>query len=345
RVKKMLGTGPFMFKRENKGVSVEMVRNPNYWDKGLPYLDGIIHYIISDDLAIEGALRTKRIDMLLPTIHELKGASLRKVLKDLPDLKWDEHPVTSHRWLWPQNEKAPWNDVRVRRALLLAIDKWEVIEIAQQGAGIVGGYLQPGSGWEFPVDELAKRPGYHAPTANDIAEARRLLKEANFPFEKEWPIIVRADVKYMRNAAEVLVAHLKKLGIKTKLDPEEVGTFYNRAYAGDFDLMMMGNTMEMSDPDIVIGQSYLSGLAANYGKYSNPRVDELFMKQQVTLDLGERRRLVREIEDILFRDITRVSLWWDMDQTLWWPWVRDYTVPNNRYANKEYRTVWLADRY
>ncbi|MBI2906941.1 MAG: hypothetical protein HYX92_04730 [Chloroflexi bacterium] len=174
----VVGTGPYKFKSFSPGASWSAAKNSDYFIKGRPYLDGIIWYIIPDLATRFAALRTHRIQVtpfgtqgLTPSQSEI----IRKELSDKIIVQRCSSPgFLSFRM---PNTKAPWSDLRVRRAVELTIDRPKVIKVAMEGVADVGGFMPPGE-WSLPDAELLKMPGFRQTKDADIAEAKRFMAEA-----------------------------------------------------------------------------------------------------------------------------------------------------------------------
>ncbi len=173
-----VGTGPFKLKQFNPNISLELTKNTDYYINGLPYLDGIQFYTIKDGATRFSAFRTKRVMLTHVGSTGLTPQEAEIVERDMADKAVVyKHDRLSRGTIMFNFHRKPWDDVRVRRAVNLAIDRQAAIKI--QGAGFLGSiYAAP---WGMPAAEVAKLPGYRQPKDADIAEAKRLLAEAGFP--------------------------------------------------------------------------------------------------------------------------------------------------------------------
>ncbi|MDP2952541.1 MAG: hypothetical protein Q8O76_04415, partial [Chloroflexota bacterium] len=135
---------------------------------------------------------------------------------------------------------------------------------------------------------------------------------------------------------------LVKIGIDATLNPKESGAFYADAFAHNFDLMNHAVGYSVADPDVFISELYLKNSASNYGEYYNAQVEELFVKQSQAIDQGERRKLVRQIQDIFLKDHPNIIYFWQANWAFWWPEVRDWAPASSIYLNQKFQDVWLA---
>ena len=176
--KNMMGSGPFKFVSHDIGQSMKGERNPDYYHKGKPYLDGFIG-IFADKQAVRvEAIHSGRAAM------EFRGLP-PSAINDLQRELGDKVTVQTSDWncgnvVTPNQKRKPFDDVRVRRALLLAIDQWHGAPALSKIANVrtVGGIVFPGSPLAATKEELQKLAGFWPDIEKSRAEARRLLKEA-----------------------------------------------------------------------------------------------------------------------------------------------------------------------
>ncbi|MDP2953096.1 MAG: ABC transporter substrate-binding protein [Chloroflexota bacterium] len=338
--KDVVGTGAFVFKEHMRGSHMFAEKNPAYFKAGLPYLDGIMRYIISDDGAVEAALRTGRIDLTLPWNYRPPPNIRQKLIQSVPGMTEQLAPGHALRGLIFNVKKAPWSDVRVRRAALLAMDKADLGKVLTRGDEIMSGFMPRGP-WAFPKDELLKQPGFRKPTPEDMAEAKRLMAEAGYPDGFKATIMVRA-VKMYEDEAVAVKHELTKIGIDVNLDIVESAAFLRRRELKDFAFMSYGVvSVEMGDPDMVLSK-YFGTSPGNYTNYSNAKFDELYDKQSQALDPAERKKLVFEMQKILYEDIPAVPYWWYYDPSMIAPRVKNYLHTEGLYTNFDLADVWLT---
>jgi peptide/nickel transport system substrate-binding protein len=172
------GTGPFRHvKRVDKEVWV-MERNPDYWNEGLPYLNGVEFYHLAPFTPELGAaLLSGKIDYA----RALDPVTAKKV-QATPGMSSTAFYQSVIQAVWLNNAKKPFNDPRVRRALHLALNRPTLVDVVKDVAPMmVGGFLYPFSEFATPADKMAGWPGYQADTTAAIKEARQLLAAAGYP--------------------------------------------------------------------------------------------------------------------------------------------------------------------
>src|SRR3972149_4553507 len=178
---KVVGSGPFKFKSYVRGATFEGERNPDYFVKDRPFLDGYKFFVSTETSVRAAAIRSGRAYV---EFRNLPGPEVEAIKKQLGDkVVVQETPVTAHWGIAVNNTVKPFNDVRVRKALTLAIDRYTASRVLYPltGLKLVGGVMRPGSDWEMPEADLQKYPGFGKDAEKNRAEARRLLAEAGYP--------------------------------------------------------------------------------------------------------------------------------------------------------------------
>ncbi len=299
--KEVNGTGAFKFKEYIRGTSVELVKNDNYWNKGLPYLDGVKTYIIPDRSTVLASLRTGQVMFMLLTQSQyetlqpqVEGGDLRGKLS-LVKVPTDGGGAGN----WLNTTKKPFDDLRVRQALNLAVDRKEVAKIQGGPDAVVRGWMATGTFYALPPEELAKLPGYGPDKAAERAEARRLLAEAGFPNGLALKGITRNGQNFI-DTAIVYTDQFKKVGITVEIQLMDSSVFYERLDARDFDISLSGGGSGTGeDPDSVFGQFHKCGSPRNYGAFCDPKVEDLFSRQSQAIDPKERQKLSWELEKLV----------------------------------------------
>ncbi|MBI2907141.1 MAG: ABC transporter substrate-binding protein [Chloroflexi bacterium] len=336
----IVGTGPFKFKQHIPAASFEYVKNTDYYVKGRPYLDGIMLYSIKDSSTRFAALRTGRVLFLAHPYGVTPSQA--KVAKEDPNLVLQSQWRPGLAYLQFNLKRSPWGDPRVRRAVNLTIDRQAVISVAMEGNGLLGAQMPSAGPWGIPVDELIKLPGYRQPKDADIAEAKKLLAEAGFTEGFRTSILTRPEAEHTKRAA-VLQSELARVGIKAEHIISESAAFDNTLSRRAFDTDAHSGGTTMDDPDERFGDYYITGGGRNSGDYSNPRFDELYLRQSRALDVNERKRIVREMLNILSEDNPDVALAWSISLIAHSSRVRNYRLAPSTYVNNKHQEVWLAD--
>lgn len=333
-----MGSGPFKFKEYMRGVSFKVVRNPDYFLKDRPYLDGIDRYIISDFAAVHAAFKAGKLDILVGYQQGMSPAE-RKALKErYPEVSIQEVVSPTARTMLLNVTRPPFNDVRARRAVSLALTREPFPIVVAQGDAMLGGYLPPGS-FAMPLAELFQRPGYRQAKDQDLAEAKKLLAQAGYEPLK-FNIIAR-DIPDYVGPALLVKDQLRRIGAEVKVEVLEDAAFFQREYAGDFDADSGGLAVAILDPDFYLPYGYATESPYNKGRYSNSKVDQLIKEQSQAMDLSQRVKLTKQIEEVLMEDVPTLPFFWKMYSTLFWPQVKNYQF-FGLYLGAKMQDVWMA---
>ena len=291
------GSGPFKLVEYTPDVRVVLERNGDYWEKDLPILDRIEFRIIPEETARLAAIRAGDVDLTV-----LKDPKNARLLKDDKNVNLNDVP-SFWRSASPFNvTKKPLDDVRVRQAISYAIDRQEIINTVLLGDGVPTGPLPPGeTEWAIPVDD-ANFPTY---TFNPD-KARALLKEAG---AEDLKISIQAAPAYAPDipTAQVLQAQLKKVGVDLQIQQMEWAAVLQAQRDGNFDLNLTFNT-NRPDPDTYLSVAH-SKFGQNWGKYANPKMDELLDKGRVTTDVAERKKVYADVQKLFATELPYLYLY------------------------------------
>src|SRR5262249_26271214 len=174
-----VGIGPFKFVEFRSNESVKVVRNPDYWRPGHPYLDGIDWRIISNRSTRALAFVAGEFDMTFSL--DLTVALTKDIQSQLPKAICELQPTNNSFNLIVNREAAPFNNPKVRSALALALDRRAFIDIITDGKGKIGGVMQPGpeGNWGMPPEVIAQLPGY-GDVEQNRAQARKIMEELGY---------------------------------------------------------------------------------------------------------------------------------------------------------------------
>ncbi|MBI2888213.1 MAG: ABC transporter substrate-binding protein [Chloroflexi bacterium] len=332
--KEVMGTGPFKFKEYIRGTSIELVKNPDYWVKGRPYLDGYKFFIIPDRGTRLAAFRTGQI-----LIYPLDAEEAKQIEAELPGkvtvqrmggYSFQSVNVNAHR--------KPFDDPRVRQALSLAIDREAAIKVLYKSDGDTGGYLPATGQWALSREEIVKIPGYGRDKAADIARAKQLLAEAGVPEGFKMRI-------HTRKGSDDLSIFLKdqwgKVGLIGELLIQDSTTAYDTLNKRDFELYPWGQGVPIDDPDAIYSEHISCEAPRNYGGLCDREMEALFQKQSETVDVAERKKLVQEMERKALLLNGKLSLGWSRVNFGSWNTVKDFVKHPGTYSNQKMRDVWL----
>jgi peptide/nickel transport system substrate-binding protein len=343
--KHIMGTGPFVFVEHVKGSRWVGRRNPQYWDRGKPYLDGYRALFIRDDPAQASAIRTGRAHI------QFRGFSPAQ-RDDLVSALGDKITVQASPWncvllVAINHDKPPFHDPRVRRALSLALDRWSAAGALSKTAIVrdVAGVQVPGSPFATPPAELIKLAGYGRDIRESRSEARRLLAEAGVPEGFSFVLKNRDIPMPYHQIGEWLVDEWQRIGLKAHHEIQESGQYFRDLRAGNFELSTDFQCGYVVDPDLDLYKFQSRGRSdANYGRYTDPALDDLYVRQSRAVDPEQRRKYIRAFEKRLLDEEAHYIY------TLQWhrivphsARVRGWIITPSHYLNNQLDTVWLAD--
>ena len=295
-----IGTGPFILSEYVMGSHITLSRNPNYFKKGMPYLDGIHIRIMTDPNAVVSAYIADRLDGAQITYHFMP-----RVKKEAPETTVDQLEGT-HMWIlrfqpWIEGSKplkAPFDKPEVRQALALAIDKKRLLELAWGGFGTqqVGPVPQCVI-YALPQDEQIEY---------NPAKAKELLAKAGYPdgFSAE---LLTWNLPYMTKPAQVIQEMLKEIGVDVKLNLMEMAQYFNKAYRFDYEMSLHIMTAGVDPEEWLV--PYFGKLdTSTYYKWSNPEIWEMIERQQGIMDAAAREALIKDIQKKVMADASHVFL-------------------------------------
>ena len=299
---KAIGTGPFKLVEYLPQDHITYVRNPDYWDKPLPYLDGLVFKVLTEENARLAALRAGQVQY---AFLSAQGASQ---LEGGPGITVAKSPYAWVVLHYINVLNKPLNDARVRRAMRMAVDTSEVIQKAAYGAGVASGPIPTGYGdWSLDPKSLP----YLKP---DVEGARKLLAEAGYA--NGFKVEIKCSPQYPEFVATTLVMQqaLKKIGIDVTVTQMEWGAFvaaHNKEVETGGkeggDIFASANTFR-PDPDGYIYPYFYSKGKLNDGGYDNPKLDPLMAEARTISNHAERRKLYEQIQRALLEDSP--NWWW-----------------------------------
>jgi peptide/nickel transport system substrate-binding protein len=336
------GTGPFKFVEHVKGSHWVGKKNPDYWDKGKPYLDGYRAIFISSSSAQVAAIRGERAHIQFRGFSPPERDQLVQALG--PKITVQESPWDCLNFVSMHHEKKPFDDKRVRRALSLALDRYEASEKLSKITIVrdVGGVQVPGTPYATPPEELEKLAGYGRDIKANRAEARRLLKEAGVPDGFSFTFKNRGIPHPYEPVGIWLIDQWRQIGLNVKQEILEAAAYHPMLKRGDFEVAMDFQCGFIVEPDLDLIR-FVSTSDANYGRHKDTVIDDLYDRQKRAADMEERKRLVRALEKRLLDEEAHVIY------TVQWhriiphnSRVKGWTITPSHYLNNQLDTVWLT---
>jgi peptide/nickel transport system substrate-binding protein len=339
----VVGSGPFKLKGYTRGSTFEGVRNPDYFVKDRPYLDGYKFFISTETSVRAAAIRSGRAYIEFRDLPLSEVDAIRKQLGDKVVVQ--ETPMIGQFGIGIQNTVKPFTDIRVRKALTLGFDRYTAGKVLYQLTGLrdVGGLMRPGTAWAVPPAELETIPGFWRDAEKSRAEARRLLAEAGYPNGFK-AVMKNRNIKLpYQDLAVYVIQGWRKIGIEVENRPLETAAWFaDGRDTGNFELIIAPTVEFMDDPDQFLNR-YTTGATQNWGRFSDPAIDDLYSRQARTVDAGERKKIVIELQKRLLEQAYYMpGLWWTR-RVVHLSKVKNYVAPPSHYTNQKLQDVWLSE--
>jgi ABC-type transport system substrate-binding protein len=291
-----IGTGPFVFKRYQKDAQIRYVANTAYWKPEDVKVDNLIFAITPD-----AAVRLQKLKRNECQVSGYPRPEDIEVAKQDPNLKVQSQPGFNLGFLAYNVTHKPLDQLKVRQALDMAIDKPAIIKAVYQSAGQLAQNALPPGQWSY--DPHIKDAPF------DPTKARALLKEAGVKEGTQidlWAMTVqRASNPNARMSAQMIQSDWAKIGIKANIVSYEWGEYIKRAKQGEHDVMIYGWTGDNGDPDNWLGVLYSCAAVkgSNYAKWCDPAYDRLIQQAKLSSDVAERTKLYQQAQAILKQQV------------------------------------------
>src|SRR6266581_412430 len=310
--KNVMGSGPFKFAGYETGQSIKGERNPDYYTKGLPYLDGFIGIYADKQATRVDAIRADRAAMEFRGMPPSARDELVSALGDQIRVQEGDWDVASA--VTPNHQKKPFDDVRVRRALTLAIDRWGGAPGLSKIAIVhtVGGMVFPTSPLAATREELQQMAGFWPDIEKSRAEARRLLKEAGAEGLSFELLNRNVDQPYKYDGTWAL-DEWSKVGLKVTQRMAPTGPWFEGMRSGNFDVALEGNCQSVVNPLLDVSKYQPSSVfTEQYGNFDDPAAIDLYQKMLHETDPARQRVLMRTFEKHVLDDQVHniTTLWW-----------------------------------
>ena len=342
RVVDIPGTGPFKSKRRVENEVWVMEKNPTYWNKTLPYLDGIeFYHALPFSPELGSALLSNRVDY-----GRIVDPVTARKAKATPGMSATDFYQSVIQGTWMNNKKKPLDDPRVRRAIHLSLDKPVLVDVVKDVAPMmVGGFIYPFSEFATPVAELSKRVGYQADPTAAIKEAKALMAAAGYGsgFKGTLDMLVR-DVATFKLWAQAIQAMLQQaLGIEVKLRTVVESVWFDDIKTGNFDLAIGAVVSTLLDPSDYFNAWYKKDGPQNYGFWDNAAFNALLPQIDREVDPKKRLDLIRKAEEIMEQDPPVLPVSWEKINDVWYNYVKGHNPKDyfGIYDCVRFDTFWL----
>ena len=340
RVNDAPGTGAFQFVNFVSGEKWELEAFGDYWNEGLPYLQGV-ELLHVPGAQIPALVLTGRADYGFRVSPLALGDAIDK------GLNGSSYVSAGRRYIAMNWEVEPLDDIRVRRAIDLVVDRHALINATADVVIMkLARWVLPGTPYALSNEELLKHPSLVQVKTEAIREAKALMEQAGLA-EGFGPVsIVYHDIK--GGAAEREAAALQQmlkvhLNIETTLTPTDRTVAFEVMRAGDFAFAVAGSASPVFDPSGYMNEFFHSTGGQNWSRYSSAEADALLDQLGQELDLDKRIQIVRQLEVVFNRDIPEIWIGSNNLNDIWHTYVKD--VPSREaagpYGLRRWDTVWM----
>jgi len=357
------GSGPFMLTDYQRGNSYSVVKNPNYFKEGRPYFDSIDHFIITDTGTLIAQFKAGQLEMMNGGFSNLQPTEYLQLDADTTGTANGHvtaHPLggTFNVLFMVNSKKAPFDDIRVRKAMYLALDRQQINDLLQDNTAAIP---CPMMNMGYSFEECAEWPGIRSKDSaggqEDLALAKQLMADAGFADG----FTTAYDARQVGNYPDVCTVVKQQLedalGIKGDIQTYESAAGYAlfataRSAEGDWALACQGEGMTVLDADALLGGVYLDGATRNYTNWEPAFIREKFELQKVEQDPDARRAILKEIEEYLVpTDVSDLSKGYvdNPSTTLYWGkffWlvhedIQGFNVPQTVQYGFKHEDLWL----
>jgi len=308
---KINGTGPFTFGEHVKGSHVTGKKNANYFKAGLPHLDEWKGVFMLQAAAMLNAIQGGQV---LAEFRGISPAERDRLVQAMGDkLRIEESSWTLNLLVVFNTEKKPFDDVRVRKALNMAIDRWGGSQGLSRISTLraVGGAIRPGSPYATPEAELVKLPGFSKDIRASREEAKKLLREAGVP-NLTFTLFNRNLAMPYTPAGIFLVDQWRQIGVNVEHKQFETAPYLAGMNSGNFDVAIDFSNLFMDEPSLGLAK-FVSFKRApeNRSRANDDELDSLFDRQVKELDMNKRKGMIMAFEKRLFEQSYQAPiLWW-----------------------------------
>ena len=342
----LMGSGPFLMKEYNDQVSTTHERNPNYFKEGRPYVDELQHFPITDKASIIGGYRTGQFlmgDSLRNGLNVVQVTELENEIRDRATVHWSPAGGMA---VMMNARVAPFDDPRVRRAMILVFHRQPIIETVTLDRAVIGSPFAPDQAWSYPLEDALQLPGLRESSPGvkdqrDIDEAKSLVDAAGYGDGSKVTLACLNAEEYCQ-VAVILKDQLNQyLGWDVDIEQGEVAPLWARYLDGDYQFASQAFSCSIPDPDGCMSTWAMGGQRATQltGHY-NEDAQPLWEAQQQEADPAKRAALMQQISGFLLEDSTESVLYhsqlsWIVDNR-----IHNFNIPTTSGSHKKHEHLW-----
>jgi len=336
----IFGSGPFTLVGHVKGTSWEGKRFDGYFQQGKPYLDGYKIFFVKSAAVVPGILGGQ-FDAEFRGRNPSERSQLLDKMKD--NLAVYEGPWVTNLMLVFNTTRKPFEDVRVRQALSMAIDRWGGSEALSKISILkyVGGVMRPGYAMALPEADLVKLPGFAKDINKSREDARKLLEQAGIK-DFKFKLLNRNVPEPYTPAGVYSIDQWRRIGVTAEHEQLETKLYQDRVASGDFDVAVEFQADFMDDPTAQFSKFLTKKTSpSGYSGHTDAKIDEMYEKQRRTIDVAERTKLVREMDRYALEKAYNVPLLWWQRIIVNHKKIKGWHMTPSHYLWQDLADVWL----
>jgi peptide/nickel transport system substrate-binding protein len=334
-----IGTGPFLLERYEPNVKTVFKRNPAYFLKDQPYVDGVEWLVLDDESTGLAMYRTGQIDCGPNHFWSVRQADLESLQKSHPRLMYRDYQSNVSSGITMRTDQPPFNDVRVRRAISQALDRQGIIEAVylrgEPTPALARGLIE----WSLPVDQLGAGARYYQ---HNPQEARRLLAEAGYPRGFKTQLTATSGLgRDLVDAVQLVQRFLRDVGIEVELKLQEYGAYMATTAQGKYEGMVYGPVNLAVEPDGPLYGRFIPDHPMNRGHVNDPQLTAMLKEQRRTQDLEARRQIIFAIQRYIAEQQYYVYANSVTVTASWQPYVKNYGPNHTHDYGSRAAALWL----
>lgn len=345
-----VGSGPFTMQRYIQGNSHSYTRNPGYWGEtvldnksySLPFVDRLNYRIIKDEATYLSALRTGKLDIL----EVIRWIAVDHLRESTPELQWSRYLSTAGNFMVLRTDFTPFSDLRVRRALNLAVNQVEITEKFYGGHAELMAYPQHTDFVDY-FQSLEEMPeSVQELFTYDPDKARALLAEAGYPDGFSFTTQVCTCSASNMDLVPLLQGYLSNVGVHMDIQPMEYASFLSLMTTGNHGPGYLMNSGHVN-PLTTLRKSFLTGQTWNPAMYSNTDYDAKILAVHRERDEARRVEMIRDMTVEILDEAPYIWLPIQYYYAAWWPWVKNYGGELRVGAQRSgpiYARIWIDQK-
>lgn len=336
----IMGSGAFSFVGHVKGSTWEGKRFDGYYNKERPYLDGYKIFFVKSAAVVPGILGGQFDAEFRGRNPQEKGQLLDKA-KD--NLQVFEGTWVNNLMLVFNTTRKPFDDVKVRQALSMAIDRWGGSDALSKISILkfVGGVMRPGYSMSLPEAELVKLPGYSKDINKSREDAKKMLEAAGAK-DLKFKLLNRNIAEPYTPAGIYSIDQWRRIGVMVEHEQLETKLYQDRVAKGDFDVAVEFQADFMDDPTAQFSKFLTKTLSpSGYSGHTDTKIDEMYLKQRREADPEQRTKIVREMEAYALTQAYNVPILWWQRIIVINKKIKGWHMTPSHYLWQDLTDVWL----